>query len=131
MKNERTFWGSHMKKVLLRIVVIVVAFVIYANLFPVPDDSTNQKAAIEIIKKSYIPSAQLLSWNPDFAEAQWAAVQYPESLCAYKDCYKVTVWVDVIPNGEKKTIKAEWLAYAGNTKYRADNTEARTLFVAH
>lgn len=114
-----------------KIIWISLAFVLAAILFgpDMPDDSKEQAAAITAIKQAYEPSVQLALWNPDFAEANWVAIQYPEPLCAYSDCYQVSAWVDIIPGGEKKTIKAQWIVYAGNTKYKADNTEARTLFV--
>jgi hypothetical protein len=119
-----------MKKILLWTIGVIVVLAIVVRLLPdPPDHSKEQQAAIAIIKKSYTPSVQLLTWNPDFAGAQWVAVQYPEPLCAYSDCYQVSVSVDVIPGGEKKTIKAQWIVYAENEKYQADNAEARTLFV--
>jgi hypothetical protein len=120
-----------MKKLLLWTGGIVVALGITGSFMPddSPDKLNKQAAAIAAIKQAYSPSLELAMWNPDFAEAQWVAIQYPEPLCAYGDCYQVSAWVDVIPGGEKKTIKAQWIVYAGNTKYQPDNTEARTLFV--
>jgi hypothetical protein len=44
------------------------------------------------------------------------AASPPSCSTVYSDCYQVTVWVDVIPSGEKKTIKAQWIVYAGNTE---------------
>jgi len=119
-----------LKKVFLWTIGIIIVLVIAGSLLPSPpDQSKEQQAAIAVIKKSYTPSVQLLTWNPDFANGQWVAIQYPEPLCVYSDCYQVSLWVDVIPSGEKKTIKAQWIVYDGNAKYQADNAEARTLFV--
>jgi hypothetical protein len=118
-----------MKKVVLWMVGIVVVLFIIGNLLP--DDSNEKAAAINAIKQTYAPSGMLLLWNPNFSEAQWAAVPCGEKIGGYDDCYHVFVWVDVIPNGEKKTVKAEWLVYDQNTKNQADNAEARTFFVSH
>jgi len=120
-----------MKKVLLWTVVIIGALVILVHFLPErTDDSKNEKTAIGIIKKSYTPSLQLLSWNPDFADATWVAQQCPQPLCAYSDCYQVTVWVTIIAEGEKKTIKAEWIVYDKFTRYQPENAEARILFTS-
>jgi hypothetical protein len=120
-----------MKKILIWTAVVAFAFVVFVKLLPdEPDDSANQNAAIAVIKKPYAPGTQLLLWNPDFSDAFWIATKWPESLCAYKDCYMVEFSVDVIPAGEKKTVKAEWLLYDGNRKYQSNNAEARMLFVS-
>jgi SLT domain-containing protein len=121
-----------MKKFLTWALFIIGALILLGIFLPEhPDDSKKQQEAIALIKKSYTPSMQLLMWNPDFQGAYWYANEYPKPLCSVDDCYLVTLEVNVIPGGEKKTIKAQWLVYEKNTKYQADNTEARTLFVTH
>jgi len=121
-----------MKKFLTWAVFIIGGLILLGIFAPEhPDDSTKQQEAIALIKKSHAPSMQLLMWNPDLQNAYWYANIYPKPLCAVDDCYLVTVEVDVIPNGEKKTIKAEWIVYAANTKFQPRNAEARTLFDAH
>jgi hypothetical protein len=125
-----------MKKVLIGIAAFVIIAVGYETIFPEPDDSANEQAAIQVIKQSYTPSIQLLSWNPDFNQASWVARKQNGPLCESHgvddDCYEVEVWLDVIPpNGEKKRLTVDWLVYAGDAKYQAENTEARTLFVEH
>jgi len=93
------------------------------------EDVAAQQAAVQSIRQAYEPSIELALWNPDFSAANWVAVKYPKPLCAYDDCYQVSMWVDVMPNGDKKTIRAIWITYARNKEHQADNEEARTLFV--
>jgi hypothetical protein len=120
-----------MKKILIWVAVITTVMFVFVRLLPdASENSTDQNAAIAVIKNAYSPSAQLLSWNPDLVDAFWIAAKYPESLSGYKDCYLVQFSVDVIPAGEKKTITARWLVCDGNKKYQTQNAEAQTLFVS-
>lgn len=119
-----------MKKKILWAAGVIAIFASYALLFSVSKDSDKQKAAIEIIKKSYAPSTQLLSMRPDFIEAQWTATRYPDRLDGYADVYEVILWMDVVPDDDRKMLKADWLVYAGNTKFLPDNMVAQTLFVS-
>jgi len=125
-----------MKKSLWLALGILVCLVIFIRMLPnAPDDSKQEQAAIAVIQKVYTPSRQLLSWNADFSNSNWVAREQGKAICdnhgVSDDCYEVEVWLDVIPNGEKKRITADWLVYDGMTHYQAENVEARTLFVKH
>lgn len=122
-----------MRKFLLWIGGILVALAILGTLAPKsPEDSKNEDAAIAIIKQSYSPSLELASWNPDFTDASWLAVTDGGVYCGYdngRNCYVVVLDVDVIPEGEKRTITAKWLVDLISKKSAPNNTEARTLFI--
>jgi hypothetical protein len=108
---------------------VISVLTVYALLFSTSKDAANHNAAIDAVKKTYAPSPELLSLRPDFIEAQWTAHKYPRTLDGYTEAYEVTLSLDVIPDDDRKMLKAEWLVYAGNTKYVADDMEAQTLFV--
>jgi hypothetical protein len=72
----------------------------------------------------------LLAMRPDFIEAEWTAARYPDRLDGYADVYEVVLWMEVVPDDERKMLKADWLVYDGNKKFVPDNMVAQTLFVA-
>jgi hypothetical protein len=129
--QARRIWARAMKKSLAWTAGIAGTLALYTFLFSVSKDAANQKAAIEVVKKSYAPTGQLLAMHPDFIEAEWSAVKYPGKLEGYSDGYEVILWLDVIPGDDRKMLKAEWLVYDGNTKYLPDNVDAQTLFLLH